>query len=72
MTLSRVANVRGYSTSTETIEKSSRFFGCQLGDVAQYVEDVALIPEPPRGAGDKPAKRSSVPVEKPATTRKKP
>lgn len=46
MTLSRMTNVRGYSTSTDTIEKLCKFFGCGVGDVAQYVtdEDVAATP----------------------------
>ena len=38
MTLSRMSNLRGYSTSTETIDKLCRFFGCDVADVARYVE----------------------------------
>lgn len=41
MTLSRMANVRGYSTSTDTIDKLCRFFGCDVGDVARYIADEA-------------------------------
>ena len=41
MTLSRMTNVRGYSTSTDTIEKLCRFFKCDVGDVAQFVGDPA-------------------------------
>lgn len=39
MTLSRMSNVRGYGTSTETIDKLCKYFGCEVGDVAQYVDD---------------------------------
>lgn len=39
---SRVANVRGYSTSTETIDKLCRYFKCQVSDVANYIEDESL------------------------------
>lgn len=39
MTLSRMANVRGYGTSTDTIDKLCRFFGCDVGDVARYIAD---------------------------------
>ena len=38
MTLSRMTNVRGYSTSTDTIDKLCQFFGCDVGDVAGYVD----------------------------------
>ncbi len=41
MTLSRMTNVRGYSTSTDTIDKLCEFFGCDVSDVAQYVAEVA-------------------------------
>ena len=50
MTLSRMANVRGYSTSTETIDKLCRYFKCQVGDIANYIEDepppVSPVPSP--------------------------
>jgi putative transcriptional regulator len=72
MTLSRMANVRGYSTSTETIDKLCRYFKCQVGDIANYIEDEPLpavpVPSPveasdvkggnPRPAGRKPAPTS--------------
>jgi putative transcriptional regulator len=42
ITLSRMTNVRGYSTSTDTIDKLCRYFGCDVVDVAKYVEDEAV------------------------------
>jgi len=72
MTLSRMANLRGYSTSTETIEKLCRFFGCQVGDVAQYVDDSSLIATPLQGAETPTAERSVAPAKKAAAKRKAP
>jgi len=39
MTRSRMTNVRGYSTSTDTIDKLCKYFGCDVGDIAGYVAD---------------------------------
>jgi putative transcriptional regulator len=47
MTLSRMSNVRGYSTSTDTIDKLCKYFSCQIGDVAQYVDEVPDAPVVP-------------------------
>ena len=54
MTLSRMTNVRGYSTSTDTIEKLCRFFKCDVGAVAQYVDDPATeaVAEVPTAMGN--------------------
>ena len=38
-TLSRILNTYGYSTSTEVLDKLCEYFGCQLADLAEYVED---------------------------------
>jgi putative transcriptional regulator len=57
MTLSRMANVRGYSTSTETLDKLCRYFGCTVGDLAQYVEDPSI---------SSPADAAKAEVAKPA------
>lgn len=38
-TLSRMANTRGYSTSTDTLDKLCRFFGCDVGDLARYIHE---------------------------------
>ena len=63
MTLSRMTNVRGYSTSTDTIDKLCQFFGCDVGDVAGYVESTTpeqLEAIAPAGTGAKvPAKRAA-------------
>jgi len=37
-TLSRIANNRGYNTTTDNLDGLCRYFGCKLGDVAEYVE----------------------------------
>ena len=42
-TVSRIANVPGYVTSTETVERLCRYFGCSPGDLLQ------LVPEEPDG-----------------------
>lgn len=39
MTLSRMSNAKGYSTSTDTIDKLCRYFGCQVADVAVFIDD---------------------------------
>jgi len=44
MTLSRMTNIRGYSTSTDTIDKLCRYFGCGVEDVARYVDDPSMEP----------------------------
>lgn len=53
-TLSRMANTRGYSTSTDTLDKLCRFFGCDVGDVARYLDD-----EPAGGQQDPAADEGS-------------
>jgi putative transcriptional regulator len=45
MTLSRMTNVRGYSTSTDTIDKLCKYFGCDVVEVARYVEDESVADE---------------------------
>lgn len=38
-TLSKMLNTRGYNATTNNVELLCRFFGCQVGDVVQYVPD---------------------------------
>ena len=38
-TLSKIANQRGYNTTTEILDKLCIYFGVELQDVAQFVED---------------------------------
>lgn len=38
-TLSRLANVPGYVTSTDTIEKLCRYFGCSPGELLVLIDD---------------------------------
>ncbi|MEK6805788.1 MAG: helix-turn-helix transcriptional regulator [Pseudomonadota bacterium] len=47
-TLTRIANIPGYVTNTETIEALCRYFECQPGDMLQLVD----------GKPSKPGKRS--------------
>lgn len=38
-TVSRLANVPGYITSTDTVEKLCRYFSCKPGDLLVLVDD---------------------------------
>lgn len=38
-TLSKIANQRGYNTTTEILDKLCEFFEVEVGEVAQYVEE---------------------------------
>ncbi len=38
-TLTRISNVAGYSTSTETLDELCRYFECQPGDLLSYIEE---------------------------------
>lgn len=38
-TISRLLNVRGYNASTSNLDSLCRYFGCQVGDLAEYVAD---------------------------------
>lgn len=40
VTLSKIANNRGYHTSTDILDKLCAYFGCSVGDVAEYLEGV--------------------------------
>ncbi len=42
-TLSKVANQKGYKTNTEVLDKLCRFFGVELGQVAEYLSDETEI-----------------------------
>jgi putative transcriptional regulator len=50
-TVSRIANVPGYVTSTETVETLCRYFGCTPGDL------LVLVEEQPDGHSTKPKKK---------------
>jgi len=39
VTLSKIANNRGYHTSTEILDKLCSYFGCQVGQVAEHVPE---------------------------------
>ena len=36
--LSKMANQRGYNTTTDNLDQLCRYFGCRLGDLAEYVD----------------------------------
>lgn len=56
-TLSRMLNLRGYNASTSNLDGLCRYFGCQVGDLAEYVADDTLgTPAAPKSyRGPKPA-----------------
>lgn len=37
-TLSKMANQRGYNTTTDNLDRLCSYFGCKLGDLAEHVE----------------------------------
>ncbi len=37
VTLSKIANNRGYHTSTEILDKLCTYFGCEVGQVAEHI-----------------------------------
>jgi putative transcriptional regulator len=39
VTLSKIANIRGYSTTTDNVDKICEFFGCQVGDLMEHIPD---------------------------------
>ena len=39
MTLSKIANHRGYSTVTDNLDKLCSYFGCEIGELVEYVEE---------------------------------
>lgn len=48
-TLSKMANQRGYNTTTDNLDGLCRYFGCKLGDLAEYVEIEPAAHAEPRG-----------------------
>lgn len=37
MTLSKILNVKGYGTGTDTIDRLCAYFQCDVGDLMEYV-----------------------------------
>ena len=37
MTLSKILNVKGYGTGTDTIDRLCAYFGCNVGDLMEHV-----------------------------------
>lgn len=44
MTLSKMINRRGYSTTTDHLDRLCDYFGCTLEDVAEYVPETHTKP----------------------------
>lgn len=42
MTLSKMANHRGYSSRTENLDRLCAYFGCRIEDLLEYVPDSAI------------------------------
>lgn len=38
-TLTRIANVPGYNTNTDTVDALCKYFGCTPGDLLQFVKE---------------------------------
>ncbi|WP_293396417.1 helix-turn-helix transcriptional regulator [Nevskia sp.] len=38
-TLTRIANVAGYNTNTDTIDALCKYFGCEPSDLLQFLPD---------------------------------
>ena len=38
-TLSKMANTRGYNTTTDNLDRLCVYFGCELGVLAEHVDD---------------------------------
>ena len=36
--LSKMANQRGYNTTTDNLDRLCQYFGCRLGDLAEHVD----------------------------------
>lgn len=57
VTLSKIANIRGYSTTTDNVDKICEFFGCKVGALMEHVPsppqpdstDSPENPQPPEG-----------------------
>ena len=41
MTLSKLANHRGYNPTADVLDRLCKFFNCKVGDIAEYVPDDA-------------------------------
>lgn len=50
-TLSKMANQRGYNTTTDNLDQLCRYFGCALGDLAEYVPLEQAEPAGSSGGG---------------------
>lgn len=38
-TINRIANIHGYSTTTDVLDKLCTYFKCELGEIAQHIPD---------------------------------
>jgi putative transcriptional regulator len=54
-TLSRIINVRGTNVTTANLNSLCRYFGCALGDLAEYVPDEEVKPAMAERGNRRPA-----------------
>ena len=59
ITLSRMLNIRGYSTSTDTLDRLCKYFQCSIADVATYLDDETL-PAIAASSSDAPSSATAV------------
>ena len=52
MTLSRMANIRGYVTRTDILDKLCEYFGCRLEELAQHIPSEHAPTEPAEGVDE--------------------
>lgn len=52
MTLSRMANIRGYVTRTDILDKLCEYFGCRLEELAQHIPSEQAPTEPAEGVDE--------------------
>jgi len=38
-TLTRIANIPGYNTNTDTLDSLCRYFGCMPGDLLEFMDE---------------------------------
>ena len=41
MTLSKLINQRGYNTGSENLDRLCAFFGCEIGDLVEYIPEAS-------------------------------
>lgn len=42
VTLSKIANHRGYNVETDTLDRLCKYFGCHIQDLIEFIDDDAI------------------------------